>query len=119
MPRWTITVAQRFEESLLNKGFLRLQYDGSKPDPNGQLVNPSLTFYTRTYQVVLDKQPVNMRVRFVYNLRDEWADFDFLYGAGNKRVPQGDVDRMLVQASTEANEAKARDVKVKEVKVNG
>ena len=97
---WRIWVARRFEESLLNSGFLKLLKDGSHINAQDSPVRTPLeepSFYTRTYRVILDGEPVNMIFKLVYNLRDGWADFDFQY----RKFPDGrdvtvaEVDRKL------------------------
>jgi hypothetical protein len=55
-------------------------HDGSNPSQqisNVQVSSPS--YYTKKYQLVLDGEPVNTAVKFVYNLRDGVADFDIYY----------------------------------------
>lgn len=50
-----------------------LVFDGevSRKDP---VIVDKPTFYTRVYRIVLDGEPINTWVRFIYDLRDGWAD---------------------------------------------
>jgi len=107
---WRIWVAQRFEDSLLNSGFLTVIKDGSDNKEQSSVRTPldKPSFYTKTYRVVLDGEPVNMVLKFVYNLRDGYADFDFHY----KRFPDGrtvskvNVEQRMHSLSVPPREAK-------------
>ena len=104
MPKasWRVGFVRRFEESLLNSGFLQLLTDGAH---DGQqqgslpvrtpLSEPS--FYTKKYRRLLDGVPVNTVVKFVYNLREGWADFDIYYKkfADGKYMSQAEVNARL------------------------
>jgi len=81
---WRVGFVSRFEKSLLASGFLMPLKDGAHDGAQKgtlpvrtPLKEPS--FYTRKYRLVLDGVPVSTIVKFVYNLRDGWADFDIYY----------------------------------------
>lgn len=53
------------EEVVKVSGMFKLVHDGSESGSR---------YYTKTYQMVLDGQPLKTWVRFRYDLRDNWAD---------------------------------------------
>lgn len=71
----TIGLVQWFEKGIVGSGWFVLLHDGSLSTlPGGQTSAPS--FYTKLYRMKLDGKFVNTRIRFVYNHRDNWADFE-------------------------------------------
>jgi hypothetical protein len=74
----TIRLVKFIENAVRNTGWFVLVKDGSKePIDINWLDTPS--FYTKLYRMKLDGEFVNTWVRFVYNTRDNWADFEMRY----------------------------------------
>lgn len=78
---WRISLVKRVEETMINNKMVKLVYDGSKAkgrENSVQTTEP--TMFTRKYQLILlNDGPVNTMVKFVYNYRDGYADFDIFY----------------------------------------
>ncbi len=74
----TIGLVKFIERALWNTGWFVLTKDGStQPTDVSWLDTPS--FYTKVYRMKLDGEYVNTWVRFIYNERDNWADFEMTY----------------------------------------
>lgn len=76
--RRTIRLVKFIENAVQNTGWFVVVKDGSKePTDVNWLTTPS--FYTKLYRMKLDGEFVNTWLRFVYNYRDNWADFEMTY----------------------------------------
>lgn len=73
--RRTIGIVKFIERFVINTGWFKTIHDGSQPTGNVPGDTESPQFYTRRYRMELDGEPVNTFVKFVYNYRDNWADF--------------------------------------------
>lgn len=73
--RRTIGIVRFVERFVVNTGWFRLIHDGSQPTGNVPGDTGSQQFYTKHYRMELDGEPVNTFIRFVYDYRNNWADF--------------------------------------------
>ena len=79
--RWTIKVAKCMESNMQNSKHWILLKDGAHEPQNSPVATPlsEPSFYTKIYRFSPDGIPVNTIAKFVYNIRDGWADFDLNY----------------------------------------
>lgn len=96
--RHTVGLVKFLEKALWNTDWFVLIKDGStQPTDVNWLDMPS--FYTKVYRMKLDGELVNTWVRFIYNLRDNWADFEISYRDTTVRASARELSsRRLVRA---------------------
>ena len=85
--RRTIGVVNFLEQAMVNTGWFKMVRDGSKPETALWKSAPEPTFYVKVYRMKLDGAFTNTWVKFVYNVRDNWADFEVTYKDPVNRIP--------------------------------
>jgi hypothetical protein len=112
----TIRFVRWIETAVANTGWFMTVKDGSQPKGDVQDINPSL--YTKTYRMRLDGQFTNTWVKFVYNQRDNWADFTIMYepdGMLSKATAREVAGRRVLVAMQNTNEATVPELHVDKV----
>ncbi len=95
--RHTVGLVKFLERALTNTDWFVLLHDGYRRTDKDQVSDP--TFYTRLYRMRLDGEFVNTWIKFVYNLRDNWADFELSWHDTEVRASARELSsRRLVSA---------------------